>query len=78
MLPLFSPPSGGLILLAAAAASTNPKGAGPLPTAEVPQTPTSRYNAMAALSPKLVKRLLDLDYVEMSEPPTYLSAYSAY
>ena len=64
----------GLDLLAAAASttlvsgSTTPGGA-PLPTPPLvpPLSTAGPFNPAATLPPKLVKRILDLDYVEMSE-----------
>ena len=70
--PLFSPSSGssGLNLLAAAASAANqhnitPKPAAPHPSHSLHTAGT--YNPAASLSPKVVKKILDLEFVEMSE-----------
>lgn len=69
-MPTFVPtgpgPAAGLDILAAAAASSNPSPSALLVT---PPTLTSPgpYNPAAALSPKTVKKILNLEFVEMAE-----------
>ena len=70
VLPTFtpSPTASGLDILAAAAAS-NRVGSGvttPWPIA-APLTSPGPYNPAASLSPKVVKKILDLEFIEMSE-----------
>jgi len=68
-------PSQGLELLASAGFSINPLANCPL--TERPQSSSplglSTYNPAASLPAKLVKHILDLDFVEMSELVTPLS-----
>lgn len=71
-LPLFSPShpgSSGLDMLAAAASATD---TALCPTAgaalgPLPLTSKGPFNPAAALSTKVVKRILDLEFVEMTE-----------
>ena len=70
--PLFSPSSrsSGLDLLAAAASAANqhnitPKPAAPRPSHSLHTAGT--YNPAASLPPKVVKKILDLEFVEMSD-----------
>lgn len=66
--------------LTAAASSDTPQGFVSGPTGAAPSTPLSApgpFNPMASLPPKVVKRLLDLEFLEMAEvscdldpPPT--------
>ena len=71
-MPTFNPgsaPSSGPALLAAAATaangktSSNPALMPPSPSIRVP----GPYNPAASLPPKVVKKILDLEFVEMSE-----------
>ena len=70
-LPLFSPTgatTGGLELLAAAAtATTRATGGSDTLNPSPPLTKPGPFNPSAALPMKLVKRILDLDFVDMSE-----------
>ena len=71
-MPTFSPsgaPCHGLELLASAASSVHPPASGPLTALSQPSSllGPGTYNPAASLPAKLVKRILDLDFVEMSE-----------
>ena len=65
MLPLFNPgqaPADGLDLLAAAAATSTAKTPAPLPLLTQP----GPFNPAAAISAKVVKKILDLDFIEVT------------
>ena len=69
-LPIFTPSSShsGLDLLAAAASAANP----PMPKFTTPHSShalltSGPYNPAASLPPKVVKKILDLEFVEISE-----------
>ena len=65
---IFTPSASGLDLLAAAATATNPHSLTPLPTPVVPPILASGlYNPAAFLPPKVIKKTLDLYFVEMYE-----------
>ena len=67
MLPLFSPGLGaahGLDMLAAAAANKSQAQTTDAPTMPLLAKP-GPFNPAASLAPKVVKRILDLDFVEM-------------
>lgn len=73
-LPVFGPPAGtarGLDLLAAAvmAQSEKPPVETPILPATTLSTP-SPYNPAATIPPKVVKKILDLEFVEMAELTT--------
>ena len=72
-IPLFSPsltPLSGLELLTAVAEGAKDPPAGIVATTSAsrqPLLPKGMYNPAASLPPRLVKRILDLEFVEMAE-----------
>ena len=67
-LPIFMPSTSGLELLAAAATATNSRALIPAPKPVLlPISAPGPDNPAACLPPKVVKKILELEFVEMSE-----------
>ena len=66
--PISTPSSSGLELLAAAAAATTPLKLLPLLTLQLPSlSAAGPFNPAASLPPKVVKKILDLEFIERLE-----------